>query len=120
MKLAKCIAVMMFLAPVVTACGSKAIIRDSKAYRLEALFFKKSIDEQQEALKPRLRAACCEEGVFGASATCQKDGETYAVVHSRAQHHYDRMMFLAGFAEIDPGDAPKVDVAKVLEGVCAP
>ena len=103
-----------------SACGSKTIIRDSKAYRLEALFFKKSIDEQQGALKPLLRSSCCEEGVFSASPSCSKDGETYAVVHARAQHHYDRMMFLAGYIDVDPGDAPKVDVAKILEGVCAP
>ena len=120
MRLAKFAAVIVSIIPALTACGSKAIIRDSKAYRLEALFFKKSIDEQQAALEPRLRSSCCEEGVFGSSASCKKDGETYAVVHSRAQHHYDRMMYLAGFAEVDPGDAPKVDVAKVLEGVCKP
>lgn len=107
------------LSPLLIGCGSKVVVRDVKAYRLEALFFKKTIDEQQTALKARLKRSCCVEAVFNsADVSCAKDGEVYAVAHSRAQHHYDRMMFLAGFEKQDPGAAPEIKTAKILEAVC--
>lgn len=100
-------------------CNNKVIIRDSKAYRLEAMYFKKTIVEQQKILFAQLESECCVDGAFkSGDKTCGEVGETYAVTHARAQHHYDRMMFLAGFEKKDPGEAPPVDITSILEGVC--
>lgn len=99
-------------------CPSNTIIRDSKAYRLEALYFKQTVSEQQKALRARLKASCCEDGVFSSARECAKDGELFAVTHIRFSHHYERLMYLAGYIDKDPGDAPKVEIAPVLEGIC--
>jgi hypothetical protein len=109
---------LLILVMLTAGCSSKVIIRDSKAYRLEAFFFKQSISGQQDALRPLLHNACCEDGVYRSTPECSSDGETYAVVHARAQHHYDRMMYLAGYQDNDPGAAPQVDVAAILEEMC--
>lgn len=100
-------------------CNKKVIVRDSKAYRLEALYFKKTISEQQKIVFAQLEANCCEGGDFkSVSKSCAEFGETYAVTHARAPHHYDRLMFLAGFKDKDPGEAPKVDIVKILQEIC--
>lgn len=101
-----------------TGCN-KVVVRDSKAYRLEALYFKTTIAEQQKIVLAQLKGNCCADGAFkSGDKSCSQSGETYAVTHARAQHHYDRMMYLGGFEDKDPGAAPKVDIVAILEGVC--
>lgn len=108
----------LFLAIPLTACN-KVVIRDTKAYRLEALYFSRTIAETNKIVLFRLKSQCCVKGVFNTEGEgCAEDGETYAVTHARAQHHYDRLMFLAGFTEKDPGSAPAIATDEILEGVC--
>lgn len=99
-------------------CQPQATIRDARAYRLEALFFKKAVDEQHKIVTARLKAECCVEGKFKGGAECESLGEVYAVVHTSAQHHYDRMMFLGGFAETDPGSLVEPETQVLLGEVC--
>lgn len=101
-----------------TGCN-RVIIRDSKAYKLEALYFSKTIAETNKIVLHRLKTQCCDGPVFNSGdESCSKDGETFAVTHARAQHHYDRLMFLAGFTEKDPGSAPDFEIDNILIGVC--
>lgn len=101
-----------------TGCPNNVVIRDSKAYRLEAIYFKKTVAEQQVSLKTRLKQQCCENGVFSSAHECARDGETYAVTNARFGHHYARLMYLAGYEDNDPGDAPKVETVSILEEIC--
>tara|TARA_Y100000310_G_C20610980_1_gene777973 strand:- start:370 stop:732 length:363 start_codon:yes stop_codon:yes gene_type:complete len=101
-----------------TGCPS-IIIRDGQAYRLEALYFEKTIKETNKIVRHRLKTQCCIDGSFNTlDGYCVADGDVYAVTHSRAQHHIDRLMFLAGYKEIDPGDAPEVLTNKILKEIC--
>lgn len=99
-------------------CQPQATIRDARAYRLEAMFFKKVIEEQQRIVAMHIKANCCLEAGFKGGEECDAIGETYGVVHSSAQHHYDRMMFLGGFTKTDPGALVETDLKSLLNGVC--
>ena len=108
----------LILSLFLTACN-KVVIRDSKAYRLEAMYFSKTIEESNRIVLYRLKTQCCSEGLFNTEAEgCAQDGETYAVTQVRAQHHYNRLMYLAGFDEKDPGSAPEIKTNEVLAEVC--
>lgn len=98
---------------------NRVIIRDTKAYKLEAMYFSKTIAETNKIVLHRLQSQCCSNELFNTTDNqCVEDGETYAVTHMRAQHHYERLMYLAGFIDKDPGSAPDFETGSILAEVC--
>lgn len=117
MRLINLLGIAVFLLTL-TGCN-RVIIRDTKAYKLEVMYFSKTIAETNKIVLHRLQSQCCMDDAFNTNDNqCVKDGETYAVTHMRAQHHYDRLMYLAGFVKEDPGSAPDFKTDSVLMEVC--
>ena len=110
---------LLLILPFCLVSCNKVVIRDSKAYRLEAMYFSKTIEESNRIVLHRLKTQCCKDSMFNTEAVgCAQDGETYSVTHARAQHHYNRLMYLAGFDEKDPGSAPEIKTNAILAEVC--